>query len=146
MGDVLAFQDAAVAQTPPVAAVPASPAPPAVPDSYAYQADGRRDPFINLLGTGAPPVTSRRGEGVAGLATAEMSVRGVMQSGDSLVALVQGPDNRSYIVKSGDRLVDGIVKSVTQQGLIVVQNVNDPLSLEKTREVRRLLRTLEDAK
>jgi Tfp pilus assembly protein PilP len=75
-----------------------------------------------------------------------MSVRGVMQSGDSLVALVQGPDNRSYIVKSGDRLVDGIVKSVTQQGLIVVQNVNDPLSLEKTREVRRLLRTLEDAK
>jgi hypothetical protein len=30
--------------------------------------------------------------------------------------------------------------------LIVIQEVNDPLSLVKQREVRKLLRTLEDSK
>jgi hypothetical protein len=35
---------------------------------------------------------------------------------------------------------------VTPQGLIVIQEVNDPLSLVKQREVRKLLRSLEDGK
>jgi len=35
---------------------------------------------------------------------------------------------------------------VIAQGLIVIQEVNDPLSLVKQREVRKLLRTLEDGK
>jgi len=129
------------AQTP----APAAPSAPP-PENYSYQPEGRRDPFINLLGTGATPTLGRRGDGVAGITTAEISVRGVMQSGTQFVALVQGPDNRTYIIKAGDKLMDGTVKSVNQQGLIVVQNVNDPLSLEKTREVRRLLRSLEEPK
>ena len=35
---------------------------------------------------------------------------------------------------------------MTPQGLVIVQDVNDPLSLVKQREVRKLLRSLEDAK
>jgi Tfp pilus assembly protein PilP len=76
----------------------------------------------------------------------EISVRGVMQSRGSLVAMIQGPDNKTYIVHPGDKLLDGTIKAVTPQGLVVVQEVNDPLSLIKTREVRKLLRSLEDAK
>ena len=38
------------------------------------------------------------------------------------------------------------MKSITPQGLVIVQDVNDPLSLVKQREVRKLLRSLEDAK
>jgi Tfp pilus assembly protein PilP len=117
------------------------------PENYTYAPENRRDPFTNLLGTGdAPSLTSRRGDGVSGMLTAEISVRGVMKSGASLVALVQGPDNRTYLVKTGDKLMDGSVRSVTQQGLVILQTVNDPLSLEKTREVRRLLRSAEDAR
>ena len=37
-------------------------------------------------------------------------------------------------------------RAITPQGLVVVQEVNDPLSLVKQREVRKLLRSLEDAK
>jgi Tfp pilus assembly protein PilP len=76
----------------------------------------------------------------------EISVRGVMQSKGSLVAMIQGPDNKTYIVRQGDKLLDGVIKSVTPQGLVVVQEVNDPLSLVKQREVRKFLRGLEDVK
>jgi Tfp pilus assembly protein PilP len=76
----------------------------------------------------------------------EISVRGVMQSRGALVAMIQGSDNKTYIVHQGDKFLDGTIKSVTPQGLVVVQEVNDPLSLIKTRDVRKLLRSLEDAK
>ena len=128
-------------------AAPASdtaPKPPA-PESYNYDPAGRRDPFTNLLGAGSGP-TSRKGEGPAGIAVAEISVRGVMQSRSGLIAMVQGPDNKTYIVHQGDKLLDGSIKTITPQGLIIEQEVNDPLSVVKQREVRRLLRGLEDPK
>ena len=122
----------------------AAPRPPA-PESYNYDPAGRRDPFTNLLGAGSGP-TSRKGEGPAGIAVAEISVRGVMQSRSGLIAMVQGPDNKTYIVHQGDKLLDGSIKTITAQGLIIEQEVNDPLSVVKQREVRRLLRGLEDPK
>jgi Tfp pilus assembly protein PilP len=136
-------------QAPPAEARPApapqAPQPPA--ETYAYQPDGRRDPFVSPFGNGSElRPTSRRGDGPAGMTLAEISVRGVMQSRGSLVAMIQGPDNKTYIVHQGDKLLDGTIKSVTPQGLIVIQEVNDPLSLVKQREVRKLLRSLEDGK
>ena len=126
---------------------PSAASTPPAQESYTYRADGRRDPFLNLIGAGLEgKVTSRRGEGPSGLTVAEISVRGVMQSRGSLVAMIQGPDNKTYIVHQGDKLLDGTIKTVTPQGLVVVQEVNDPLSLIKQREVRKLLRSLEDAK
>jgi len=76
----------------------------------------------------------------------EISVRGILESKGGLVAMIQGPDNKTYIVHTGDKLLDGSIKSITAQGLIVIQDVNDPLSLVRQREVRKLLRSLEDAK
>jgi len=144
-------------QTPPVS--PATPAPsapaaaapvlPGEPDStFTYQREGRRDPFLSLVGAGSEQRTpgSRRGEGPAGLLVSEISVRGIVQSKGDLVAMVHGPDNHTYIVHQGDKFADGTIKAVTPQGLIIVQDVNDPLSLVKQREVRKLLRSLEDAK
>jgi type IV pilus assembly protein PilP len=117
------------------------------PESYAYQPDGRRDPFLNLLGTtpeGRP--LAHKSDGPASLAVSDISVRGVLESRGTLIAMIQGPDNRTYIVRQGDRLADGTIKSITPQGLIIEEEVNDPLSLVKQREVRKLLRSLEDGK
>ena len=80
------------------------------------------------------------------MAVAEIQVRGVVQSRGSLIAMIMGPDNKTYIVHQGEKLLDGIIKTITPQGLIITQEVNDPLSLVKQREVRKLLRSLEDAK
>ncbi len=135
-------------QTPPAALPPAAPqAPQPPPETYVYQSSGRRDPFLSPFGGSSESrQASRRGDGPAGMTLAEISVRGILQSRGSLVAMVQGPDNKTYIVHQGDKLLDGTIKSVIAQGLIVIQEVNDPLSLVKQREVRKLLRTLEDSK
>jgi Tfp pilus assembly protein PilP len=144
------------AQTPAAAApAPAQPPKAAPPhetqekESFMYAPDGRRDPFVSLVGTGATSdtrATGRRGEGVAGLGANEISVRGILQSRGAYVAMIQGPDNKTYVVRPGDRLADGTIKTVTPQGLVVVQEVTDPLSLVKQREVTKLLRSLEGVK
>jgi Tfp pilus assembly protein PilP len=142
---------AAPAQPTPAAPATAAPAPPtSTPppqESYTYRADGRRDPFQSLVGIGTETrATGRRGEGPSGMTLGEVSVRGILQSKGSLVAMIQGPDNKTYIVHQGDKLADGTIKTITPQGLVVTQEVNDPLSLVKQREVRKMLRSLEDAK
>lgn len=135
---------------PPGSAGPAQPAAPAAQppaDTYTYQPDGRRDPFLGLIGTGAEPRTASRGaEGAAGLRVADIAVRGVLQSRGALMAMIQGPDKKTYIVRQGAKFLDGTIKAITPEGLTVVQEVNDPLSLVKQREIHKLLRSLEDAK
>jgi Tfp pilus assembly protein PilP len=142
-------QKAAPAPPGAAAATPAKEPPPkpVPPENYTYDPGGRRDPFVNMLGSGSDArQVSRKGEGPAGMTVAEISVRGVMQSRGGLIAMVQGPDNKTYIVHPGDKLLDGAIKSITAQGLVIEQEVNDPLSVVKQREVRKLLRGLEDAK
>ena len=116
--------------------------------AYSYSVDGRRDPFLNLTGTGGDSKTPPKptAAGIAGIRVDELSVRGIMQSRDRLVAMIQGPDSRTYLIHQGDKLADAVVKSVTTQGLVVMQDVSDPLSVQKQREVRKMLRSLEGVK
>jgi Tfp pilus assembly protein PilP len=126
-------------------AKPAPPPPPAPlqSDAYNYDPSGRRDPFVSLIATGTQPRQIVRREGKAGLLVGELSVRGVMLSQGNFIAMVQGPDGKTFLIHSGDQLADGVVKSVNAEGLVVVQDVNDPLSLVKQREVSKKLRSLE---
>ena len=59
------------------------------------------------------------------------------------IAVVVGSLRRDSL---NAKLADGIVKNVTSEGLVFIQDINDPLSVQKQREVRKLLRSLEDAK
>ena len=112
-------------------------------ENYTYDPAGRRDPFLNLINQGSQPILSRRGDGLAGLSVNELSVRGVMQSRGAFIGMVQGPDGKTFMAKQGDKLLDGTVKAVNAEGLVIVQDVNDPLSLVKQREVSKKLRSLE---
>jgi type IV pilus assembly protein PilP len=133
---------------PPASSAPAAQPPAALPpaqENYTYDPAGRRDPFLDLLSTGSEPrtVVSRRGEGAAGLSVGDISVRGLMQSRGGFYAMVQGPDGKTYMMHPGDKLLDGTVKTVNAEGLVIVQEVNDPLSLVKQREITKKLRSLE---
>jgi len=144
----------AAPQTPAPAAPPTTQAPPQVPapstaDTFTYNPDGRRDPFVSLLTKGGERHVPRPGqdlEGVAGLAVEELTVRGIVSSPTGLVAMVQSPDRKTYLVRQNDKLLDGIVKSVTPEGLVILQEVNDPLSLVKQKEVRKMLHGNEEGK
>jgi Tfp pilus assembly protein PilP len=115
---------------------------PAAP--FAYTSEGRRDPFISLIGKGSDPKTQgTRPAGVPGLLINEVSVKGIVHNSSGYVALIQGADNKTYIVKPGDRLLDGTVKSVIQDAVVFSQDVSDPLSLVKQKEIRKPLRSAE---
>jgi len=92
------------------------------------------------------PEQGRKATGLGGLATGEVVLRGILQSRGSYVALVSGPDGKTYTAHVNDRLLDGLIRSVTPQGFVIMQEVNDPLSLVKQREVRKGLRAAEDGK
>ena len=140
-------QAPAAPATQPAAPQPQTP-PAAPPDAYSYNPEGRRDPFLSLLGAGADRggPQAKRGDGTAAMTVAEISVRGILQSRGILIAMVQGPDNKTYMLRQGDHLADGAVQAVTAEGLVIMQEVNDPLSLVKQRVVRKPLRSLEDVK
>lgn len=119
------------------------------PSGYTYNPDGRRDPFVSLLRRGGLNLGTTlevRPAGLAGLETSEVTLKGTVQSGTGYVAILLGADNKTYIVRPGDRLLDGTVRAITQNALVILQQVNDPLSLEKQREVRKVLRQTDEAK
>ena len=131
------------------AAVTTSQVPALEPQGYDYKPSGRRDPFVSLvrrtseaLGTSA----TARPTGIAGLSVDEITMRGVFKGRNGWTALVRGVDNRTYSLKAGDELYDGTVKAVTGDAIVVLQNVSDPLSLQKKREVKKLLRPAQEAR
>ena len=81
-----------------------------------------------------------RPPGIAGVLVSEVTVKGVFKSAKGFIALVQAPDNRTYIIHAGDKVFDGTVKTITQDAVVFSQDVNDPLSLVKQREVRKAIR------
>jgi Tfp pilus assembly protein PilP len=135
----------------PGAGQPAQPAAPVAPaEAYSYNPEGRRDPFVSLLNRGedfrAGGTRGQRPEGLRGLLISEVTLRGLVKSQGGFVAILQGPDNRTYIVRPNDRLFDGTVRTITAEGVVFLQEVNDPLSLVKQREVRKLLRAPQEGR
>ncbi len=125
--------------TPPVEA-PAQPVP-----AFSYDPTGRRDPFVSLVGRGSVvDTTGDRPSGVPGLLISEVSLKGIMKERSGFIALVQGPDKKTYAIRQGQRLLDGTVKSITENAVVFSQDVTDPLSLVKQREVRKTLRSGEE--
>ena len=150
-----ASQAAPTAAAPKPATPAASPAPQAPsgpqlePQGYTYDPAGRRDPFVSLLRRGSDtlkPTLGGRGAGLAGLETGEVTLKGTIASEGGFVGIVQGSDNKTYIVRAGDKLLDGTIRAITQDSMVITQQVTDPLSLEKQREVRKMLRQTEEAK
>lgn len=119
-------------------------APPTPPSGYTYAPDGRRDPFVSLVNRGSTgSKTAARGdrvEGIGGVLVDEVAVRGIYQTRGTWVAMIAAPTGRTYSIRAGDRLMDGSVRTINAQAVVLMQEVNDPLSLEKQREVRKFLR------
>jgi Tfp pilus assembly protein PilP len=125
---------------------------PVPPANFEYSPQGRRDPFLSLVDRGddgkgsGKPSNVPRAEGVPGMLTAELVIRGIVQTRGTWVAMVAGADKKVYTVRPGDKLADGVIRQITANSVVILQEVNDPLSLEKQREVRKFLRGGEEVK
>ena len=146
---VAATAQSAAPEAAPAAAAQPGGVVPLEPQGFDYDPENRRDPFVSLVRRGTDSERSApgtRGPGLGGLETSEVTLKGTVHSGDGYLAIVAGADNRTYIVHVGDRLLDGTVRAITPTAMVILQQVNDPLSLDKQREVRKTIRQADEAK
>ena len=119
---------------------PAAPAAPAAAP-YSYDPQGRRDPFVSLVARGSDPGSAAsRPSGLPGLLISEVAVKGIVRDRSGLIAMVQGTGTKTFIVRAGEKLMDGSVKAITNDSVVFAQDVNDPLSMVKQKEVRKTVR------
>ena len=72
---------------------------------------------------------------------AEASVKGIVRDRSGFIAMIQGTGTKTFIVRAGEKLMDGSVKAITADSVVFLQDVNDPLSMVKQKEVRKPVRS-----
>ena len=113
---------------------------PSAPDAYHYDPQGRRDPFQSLIGPAPRLQAGQRPPGPPGFLIEEIKLQGVVKTRlQGLVAMINGPDNKGYLVKVGDKVLDGEVVRITPNTIVFRQEVNDPTRIERFREVTKEL-------
>jgi Tfp pilus assembly protein PilP len=134
-----AEQAPAVAQAAKAAPAEQQPA----PSAYSYDPQGRRDPFLTLLSRGEDQRGggSGRAVGLPGLTIGDVTVKGIVRDRSGFIAMVQGPDTKTFIIRTGEKLMDGTVKAITADTVVFSQDVKDPLSTVKQKEVRKTVRS-----
>jgi type IV pilus assembly protein PilP len=109
---------------------------PSAPDSYHYDPQGRRDPFQSLIGPAPKLAPGQRPAGLPGFLIDEIKLQGIVRTREQgLVAMVNGPDNKGYLMKAGQKVLDGEVIRMTPGSVVFRQEVNDPTRIERFREV-----------
>jgi hypothetical protein len=109
---------------------------------YSYDPLGRRDPFVSLVARGSDPGSAAtRPSGLPGLLISEVAVKGIVRDRSGLIAMVQGTGTKTFIVRTGEKLMDGTVKAITSDSVVFSQDINDPLSMVKQKEVRKTVRS-----
>jgi Tfp pilus assembly protein PilP len=108
---------------------------PTTTDSYRYDPQGRRDPFRSLIGPAPKLEGGQRPAGVPGFMIDEIRLQGIFKTRAGLTAMISGPDNKGYIIKTGDKVFDGEVIRITATSVVFRQEVNDPTRIERFREV-----------
>jgi type IV pilus assembly protein PilP len=106
---------------------------------FTYDPAGRRDPFRSLLGGRPPEELGGRPPGLRGMGVEEVRVLGVMRLPEGFVAMVQGTDSLSYMIRPGTALYDGNVERIEPGRVVFKMPVADPRSLKPYREVVRTL-------
>jgi len=109
---------------------------PGTGEQYRYDPQGRRDPFQSLIGPALNFSRGRRPPRPPGFLIDEIKLQGVIRTKQQgLVAMVNGPDNKGYLIRVGDKVLDGEVVRITPSSVVFRQEVNDPTRIERFREV-----------
>lgn len=108
---------------------------PTTTDTYRYDPQGRRDPFRSLIGPTPKLEPGQRPPGLPGFLIDEMKLQGIFKTPQGMTAMINGPDNKGYLIRIGDKVLDGEVIRITPSSVVFRQEVNDPTRIERYREV-----------
>jgi hypothetical protein len=113
---------------------------------YQYDSRGRRDPFVSLaLGLNILPPEARP-PGLSGMLIQEISLHGIVKISEGYIAMIQGTDNKSYFARVGERLYDGTIETIDDEKVVFLQEINDPLRIEKFHRIEKSLHPVEEGK
>ncbi len=104
-------------------------------ETYRYDPQGRRDPFRSLIGPTPKIDTSVRPAGIPGFLIDEIKLTGIVKTKQGTAGVISGPDNKGYLIRVGDKVLDGEVIRITPSSVVFRQEVNDPTRIERYREV-----------
>jgi hypothetical protein len=63
-----------------------------------------------------------------------------VRNGPSVVAILEGPDGKSFVAHNQDKLQDAVVKSIDLDGVVFVAQIADAFGVMHARDVRKSLR------
>jgi len=117
------------------------------PGMYTYQPAGRRDPFVSLLvNVGPSEGQTKRPNGMPGFLVQELALKGIVKDQGGFIAMLQATDGKSYFAKTGQRFYDAVIIAIDAATVTFRQEVTDPLSPVKTRDVKKSLYSSEEAR
>lgn len=112
-----------------------------------YDEGRRRDPFVSLIVPKPSPASkpaagiTRPATGLGAVSVTDVVVKGVVRSGTTLIALLQGPDGRTFLARRQDRLQDGVVARIDTDGVVFNERTADAAGVVRARDVRKPLRS-----
>ena len=105
-----------------------------------YDDGGRRDPFVSPIAPKKAAAPNRPRLGLISLSISEVVVKGIVRNGPSVVAILEGPDGKSFVAHNQDKLQDAVVKSIDLDGVVFVAQIADAFGVMHARDVRKSLR------
>ncbi len=129
----------------PAVEAPVDPAPPARRTPFRYRTRGRRDPFrLPRAPESAPPDAPAvvRPRGLKGQRVSELKLVGLVKAGEEFTALATGLQDQSFLLKKGDRLLDGRVLEIRGDGVVFCHR---PESGAGGKRSRRVVKRLHEA-
>jgi len=126
---------------PPAAAIPVGSRVGELPTGY--DSGGRRDPFMSLIApkrvaaSGAGINSLRPRSGLASIALADVAVKGIVKNGKVMLAILEGANKQSFVARVQDRLLDGAIKSIDNEGVVFVEAADPGM---RPNEIRKTLR------
>jgi Tfp pilus assembly protein PilP len=116
------------------------------PGTYSYTAQGRRDPFVSLLKPVSESGPGKRRPGMEGFLIQEVALKGIVKDSKGFTAMLLGTDGKSYFCKVGQRLFDGVITAIDASTVTFRQEVTDPLSSVRSRDVKKTLYPSEEGR
>ena len=99
---------------------------------------GMDDPDLLIPGdgvvAGSGRIDGRPRSGLAAVSIADIVVRGITKAGMRMMAILEGPDRKSFAAKGQDTLLDGAIRGIDAGGVVFVDQAGQ--------EIRKTMRPI----